>query len=249
MVGSRLMYGLAIYAMLLPLCAFAQNSAAIAPPQTVPASPAAEKTVVPPTVNQAVVAANPGIAGKLQASPVAPLDSDKADTPDNADPSKDPLMSVSITQSRQNLLKLRDADINPQELQSLFFTLWQYQLLQDAKRQYVTHPVSQAELAHSGDANGKAKPRSIRELSVGGILYRGPDDWTVYLNGQRLTQDKNSLPEQVMDIKVTEDHVDLKWFDTFSNLIFPVRLREHQRFNLDARMFITGQGTETAGTQ
>ncbi|HTK85508.1 MAG TPA: hypothetical protein VL625_10525, partial [Patescibacteria group bacterium] len=166
----------------------------------------------------------------------------------NADPSKDPLMNVSISQSAQNISKLREPDVKPQELASVFFTLWQYQLLQDAKRLYVTHPVNPRDIAKANDPN-QSKPRSIRELSVGGILYRGPEDWTVYLNGQRLTQDKNSLPEQVMDIKVTEDHVDLKWFDTFTNLIFPVRLREHQRFNLDARMFLPGQGTQTAGTQ
>lgn len=190
---------------------------------------------------------SPGASVSPPTNAVSVPDTDKADTPDNADPSKDPLMSVSISQSMQNLSRLRQPDVKPQELSSLFFTLWQYQLLQDAKRLYHTHPVPIEDIKNSGDA--RAKPRSVRELSVGGILYRGPEDWTVYLNGQRITQDRNTLPDQVMDIKVAEDHIDLKWFDTFTNLIFPVRLREHQRFNLDVRMFITGQGTQTAGTQ
>jgi hypothetical protein len=203
----------------------------------------AQNATVPP-----VGALGPS-ASVTPAHAVSVPENDKADTPDNADPSKDPLMSVSISQSMQNISRLRQPDVKPQELNTLFFTLWQYQLLQDAKRLYRTHPVDPNTIPTSGDANGKVRPRSIRELSVGGILYRGQDDWTVYLNGQRITQDKNSLPEQVMDIKVSDDYIDLKWFDTFTNLIFPVRLREHQRFNLDARMFITGQGTETAGTQ
>jgi hypothetical protein len=199
-------------------------------------------------VSSSASAANSSAGGVGPTNTVSVPESDKADTPDNADPTKDPLMNVSISQSMQNISKLREPDVKPQELSSLFFTLWQYQLLQDAKRLYHTHPVSQAELAKSGDTNA-TKPRSIRELSLGGIVYRGAEDWTVYLNGQRVTQDKNTLPEQVMDIKVAEDHIDLKWFDTFTNLIFPIRLREHQRFNLDARMFITGQGTQTVGTQ
>jgi len=216
------------------------TSATQSPVSSVPAQPSA----VPAAPGSSTATATTAPVG---GSPSPPAD-DKADTPDNADPSKDPLMAVSIDQSRRNLSRLRQPDIKPEELTSLFFTLWQYQLLQDAKRLYVTHPVSREELAKAGDAT-QSRPRSIRELSVGGILYHGPEDWTVYLNGQRITQDKNSLPEQVMDIKVTEDHIDLKWFDTFTNLIYPIRLREHQRFNLDARMFITGQGTQTAGTQ
>lgn len=214
---------------------------------TTPSSGAAVNASAARAPSDAVKAA--GTVGAPAAVPAAPPEEDKADTPDNADPTKDPLMSVSISQSMQNLSKLREPDVKPQELSSLFFTLWQYQLLQDSKRLYHTHPVSPADLAKSGETNPAARPRAIRELSVGGIVYRSSEDWTVYLNGQRVTQDKNTLPDQVMDIKVTEDHIDLKWFDTFTNLIFPVRLREHQRFNLDARMFITGQGTQTAGTQ
>ncbi|HTK85681.1 MAG TPA: hypothetical protein VL625_11425, partial [Patescibacteria group bacterium] len=201
---------------------FAQNAPApAAPAASIAAKPAAS---APGPTASAAPAPAASAPGAVPAAPAAP-DSDKADTPDNADPSKDPLMNVSISQSAQNISKLREPDVKPQELASVFFTLWQYQLLQDAKRLYVTHPVRKEDIAKAGDQN-QNRPRSIRELSVGGILYRGPEDWTVYLNGQRLTQDKNWLPEQVMDIKVTEDHVDLKWFDTFTNLIFPVRLRE-----------------------
>jgi hypothetical protein len=246
MKARQIIFGLCVFCALAGgREAIAQNAASgtssTSPPPGLSTSSSAPSPSAPAAVQQSAASA-PG--GGLTTPPVE----DKADTPDNADPSKDPLMAVSISQSRQNMARLKQPDVKPEELTSLFFTLWQYQLLQDAKRLYVTHPVSKEDLARGGDAT-QSRPRSIRELSVGGILYRGPEDWTVYLNGQRITEDKNSLPEQVMDIKVTEDHIDLKWFDTFTNLIFPVRLREHQRFNLDARMFITGQGTQTAGTQ
>ncbi len=242
MRARRVICGSVFLGLLVPAGhqVFAQNVApAITPAASTPASVLAGAVAKPSSAS----------APATGASAAAVPDADKADTPDNADPSKDPLMNVSIKQTEQNISKLRSPDINPQELASLFFTTWQYALLQDAKRQYITHPVNPNDPRLKGNDTTAVAPHSIRELSVGGILYRGPDDWTVYLNGQRLTQDKNSLPEQVMDIKVAEDHVDLKWFDTFTNLIFPVRLREHQRFNLDARMFITGQGTQTAGTQ
>jgi hypothetical protein len=32
----------------------------------------------------------------------------------------------------------------------------------------------------------------------------------------------------------------MKWFDEYTNQVFPIRLRPHQRFNIDARMFLPG---------
>jgi hypothetical protein len=49
-----------------------------------------------------------------------------------------------------------------------------------------------------------------------------------------------ALPEEIMDLKVYKEHVDLKWLDYYTNRIFPIRIRAHQRFNMDTRIFLPG---------
>jgi hypothetical protein len=126
---------------------------------------------------------------------------------------------------------------HPDELKTLFFTAWQYALLNEAKQQFNTRPPSASEMQND---NGQ-KQSGPRELALGGISYRNAKDWTVWLNSQRIKPD--AIPKEILDIRVSADHVDLKWFDNATNLIFPVRLRPHQRFNLDDRIFLPGTGT------
>lgn len=126
--------------------------------------------------------------------------------------------------------------VKPEDLKTLLFTAWQYALLLEAKTYINTRPPSSSEL----NGNGQT-PTGPREISLGGISFVNAKSWTVWLNSQRIKPD--AIPKEVMDIKVSEDHVDLKWFDASTNLIFPIRLRPHQRFNLDDRIFLPGTGT------
>jgi hypothetical protein len=126
--------------------------------------------------------------------------------------------------------------VNPEDLKTLLFTAWQYALLLEAKTYNATRPPSASEL----NGNGQT-PTGPREISLGGISFITAKSWTVWLNSQRIKPD--AIPKEIMDIKVSEDHVDLKWFDASTNLIFPIRLRPHQRFNLDDRIFLPGTGT------
>jgi len=88
-------------------------------------------------------------------------------------------------------------------------------------------------------ADQPAEPdNSIRELSLGGILYSDKKDWTIWLNGQRITP--ATKPEEVVGLKVFKDYIELKWFDKKSLQIYPIRLRSHQRFNLDNNLFLPG---------
>lgn len=148
----------------------------------------------------------------------------------------DPNLYVGIQQAYQQTMKLRQPDVMPNELKTLFFTLWQHKLLQEAKRSFRTRRPEDRELDQ--DAVQENRVRGIRELSLGGILYRATDSWIVWLNGQRVTPE--AIPKQVIDLQVSEDYIELKWFDSFTNLIFPIRLRPHQRFNLDSRIFLPG---------
>lgn len=82
----------------------------------------------------------------------------------------------------------------------------------------------------------------IRELSLGGILYSNDSKWIIWLNGFRVTP--KSLPEEVEKIKVSRSHIDMVWYDEYTNQVFPIRLRPHERFNLDEKLFLTGAGLD-----
>jgi|GEM_PF-1855626 len=132
--------------------------------------------------------------------------------------------------------------ITPQDLGSLFYLPWEYALLDEAKRGFLSRPPTPSELVDA-NASGAATPPEAREpgirnIALSGIAYRSASQWTIWLNGQRLAP--NALPEQIIDIKVTKTHVDMKWYDEYTNLIYPIRIRPHQRFNLDARIFLPG---------
>lgn len=136
---------------------------------------------------------------------------------------------------------LRDSAMSPESMPSLFFTAWQHALLQEAKQLFITRPPTNTELASDGTV--VSRPTGPREVSLGGILYSNKDSWTVWLNGVRITKD--AIPKQILDIRVARQYIDLKWFDASTNLVFPIRLRPHERFNLDARIFLPGTGAET----
>jgi hypothetical protein len=76
----------------------------------------------------------------------------------------------------------------------------------------------------------------VRELSLSGIVYLDKNNWRVFLNDTEIRNEQ--LPEQAIVMEVSRDHVDIQWFDPYTNQIFPIRLRVGQRFNLDMRTFL-----------
>lgn len=128
--------------------------------------------------------------------------------------------------------RLTPPGVKPEEIGSIVLTMWEHLLIEEWRNtEHInTSPPSMDQVKDVGN--------TLRELSLGGIVFKGRDDWTVWLNGQRLRP--NALPKEVMDINVGRKHVELKWYDASTNLIYPIRLRPHQRFNLDSRMFLPG---------
>ncbi|MBI2235049.1 MAG: hypothetical protein HYU57_08750 [Micavibrio aeruginosavorus] len=145
------------------------------------------------------------------------------------------LLAIADAKSR-----LREGSVAPDPDQTLFFTAWQHSLLQEAKIGFTTRRPNPGEVAISQNPNAPRDP-GIRELTLGGIAFGDAGKWTVWLNGVRVTPE--AIPDQVMDIKVSRAYIDLKWFDRYTNKIYPVRLRPHERFNLDSRIFLPGTGT------
>lgn len=126
---------------------------------------------------------------------------------------------------------------NPSKIRSLFFTHWQHEALLDAKKSRGNvRPPTQGELNALGTVD-KVKPEN-RDLSLNGIVFVNDEDWTIWLNGMRVTP--SAIPREVIDLRVYKEYIEVKWLDDYTNQIYPIRLRAHQRFNLDARIFLPG---------
>ncbi len=183
------------------------------------------------------------MAGSVAFSQVSPFPAespvinqlDMSDLKDPTTPADQPVVAPALeTDPRLDRggLSFYEWDLpDPRSIPSLFFSPWTQALIKEYRRGISNQPSS------SGDA-GAGASSGARELVLGGITYRSEKDWTVWLNGQRVTP--KAMPEQIHDLKVTGEYIDIKWYDSFTNIIFPVRLRPHQRFNLDTRIFLPG---------
>ncbi len=161
-----------------------------------------------------------------------------ADARQGANELLNPNLYSGMEEANQRTLKMRDPGVSVSDIKSLFFMTWQRPLLEEAKREmWRNRGVASYEASRPA---GQQPPRikGPRELALGGIVFSNGDDWVVWLNGQRLTP--KAIPKEVMDIQVNKDVVELRWYDSWTNLIYPVRLRPHQRFNLDSRIFLPG---------
>lgn len=77
-----------------------------------------------------------------------------------------------------------------------------------------------------------------RVISLAGVVYRAPGDWIVWLNGKKMTP-KDILPE-VVEIKVSQDRVHLKWFDIGLNNVISITLRPHQTYDIVTGVLLPG---------
>ncbi len=195
---------------------YAQDQAAAQPQHLLPPG-SAEGTAASPAPEQAQTAA-PIVSG-ASSDPAAPVQ------PGIVDPAifaKGPL--------------------NPLEIPSILFTYWENTAIADAKnKRGVVQAPTQDEINRAMQEEQASKPKpppEEREIKLGGIVYAAKNDWAIWLNGQRVTPD--ALPKEVIDLRVYDDYVEMKWLDDYTLRIYPIRLRAHQRFNLDTRMFLPG---------
>ncbi|TVQ83124.1 MAG: hypothetical protein EA357_07220 [Micavibrio sp.] len=93
----------------------------------------------------------------------------------------------------------------------------------------------------STDAKDDGKRRTDpRYLNLSGVLYKSPDEWVIWLNGQRLTPDR-LLPE-IIEINVSPSKIEMKWFDYgISDVIF-ITLRPHQFYDIETGILLPGRG-------
>jgi hypothetical protein len=131
-------------------------------------------------------------------------------------------------------------DVNPNSIPSMLFTVWEYNTLQEAQKNIgraLVRPIEDFEVGEEPEAVSRPPPEE-RYISLAGIVYGGRKSWTIWLNGQRVTP--QALPEEILDLKVYREYIEIKWFDEYTRGIFPIRIKPHQRFNLDTRIFLPG---------
>lgn len=190
-------------------------------PQAEPAPaelPLADGTAATPQTDAA--AATPAPASP---APIAPI------VPASANPDNILTPQTAMEKSLSAQLQYLNPQVNVNNMRSLFLTDWEHDLVNDARLGLNTN---ESAPIIGGDDTG------IREISVGGIVYRSSKDWAVWLNKALVTP--KAIPAEIMDIKVYKEYIEIEWFDRSKNLIYPIRLRAHQRFNLDTRMFLPG---------
>ncbi len=134
-----------------------------------------------------------------------------------------------IEQEINDQLAYLQPNIDVDSMKSLFYTVWEHDLVLDARRGLTTR---------APGADDGVSPEATRDIALGGIVYHSGEDWTIWLNNIRVQPD--AIPAEVLNLKVYKTYVDLEWFDNSTNQVFPIRLRAHQRFNLDTRMFLPG---------
>jgi|GEM_PF-5931464 len=78
-----------------------------------------------------------------------------------------------------------------------------------------------------------------RLIILSGILYRGKNNWTVWINGQKVTPD-NYLPE-IIEIKVeNSSYVSLKWYDIGLQEVISITLRPNQVYDITTGILLPG---------
>jgi hypothetical protein len=141
--------------------------------------------------------------------------------------------------AKQQFLKYFPSDSEPSSVRPVLFTIEEYQLIEEAR--LVNLPPEQGG-AVTAETAKQIIERGARDLFLSGILFHSSTDWTIWFNKERLTIEDNpkELPDEMKDLKVYSDHIEFNWFDAYTNKIYALKMRPHQRFNIDRRIFLPG---------
>jgi hypothetical protein len=135
-----------------------------------------------------------------------------------------------------------DVVVTPEMMSSVLFNKNEHELIKEARRSIgIVRPTTEAEIQQDFQDQQEEKvkpPPEERYIRLGGIVFADTKNWTIWLNEKRVTP--QALPPEVLDLRVFDGFIEVKWFDDYSNQIFPIRLRPHQRFNIDTRIFLPG---------
>ena len=111
--------------------------------------------------------------------------------------------------------------------ESIFFTQNQIVAIMRANQGFIA-PQAAIDETNQGDRPMDSGPR---EITLSGIVYNGPHDWTIWLNDQRIGP--KNMPDHIMGLVVEKDRIHLKWMDIAQQRVVNIVLRPHQRYFLD----------------
>lgn len=80
-----------------------------------------------------------------------------------------------------------------------------------------------------GEATEKPIPQ-VRTIVITGMNYFSPDNWIVWLNGQKITP--YIRPSEVQEIEVHPGVVHLKWFDIGANKTLRLSMRPNEVYDI-----------------
>lgn len=132
-----------------------------------------------------------------------------------------------------------DTQVAAQERESIFFSIEELEMILQVSQGIMTVG-DEATAGTTGEAQAEQQPvdRGRRVLTLSGVVYQSPNDWTIWLNGERVTP--KNIPENVRGLIVHTDHIRLRWFDRAENRIVNIALRPHQQYNLDLDTILPG---------
>lgn len=221
MKNGYLLAGIGIAAI---ICASFAHAQMAAPAQDSASAQTAVQVSAPPSAASATPTAT-----DANTAPARPQDPDVVAALPNPNMPVDPQNMSPIEKEISEQIAYLNPSVNVNNMPSLFFSVWEHDLVTDARRGLNTRtPMSEDGIAEAGP----------RDVSLGGIVFVNNKEWTIWLNSMRVSP--SAIPDQVMDLKVYKEYIELEWFDETTNQIFPIRLRPHQRFNLDTRIFLPG---------
>jgi len=138
-----------------------------------------------------------------------------------------------------DLIVFSDPKIFPFQMKTMFFTDEELELIISYENGATAANPDEAEINTAEEQLELYQVGSgIREISLAGILYVSKKDWIIWMNGQKMTP--KILAPEIIDIEVQKDFIRVDWYDSQSNQIFPIKLKPHQRFNIDSRIFLPG---------
>lgn len=126
-------------------------------------------------------------------------------------------------------------EFDPSMLSSVLLTYWEYSEIEEAKKLIGKIKTPDTETDFSNDRKPAPEERYVH---LQGILYSSKNDWIVWVNGKQIKPD--ALPVEALSMDVFKDYIEIRWYDDYTNQIFPLRLRPLQRFHMDTRMFLPG---------
>ncbi len=217
--------------------AFSQDAPAATAPATEQLVVADPADAIPPPIQPPI---QPPSGNETIAVPAAEnvdvAENPPAPTAENVDAAVDPNMPVDPNASIMAPDAASALDLNSPFEGSLFYSNSEVGIIRDALSGHFREDVS----LPTDSVDGVPIPLANPLISISGVLYRGPGNWVVWMNGQKVTPG-NLLPELV-DIDVqSSSYVRFKWYDSTRQKLATVNLRPHQTYDISTD--ITWPGT------